>query len=222
MKSGVYKIINIRNNKIYIGSAKNISKRFSDHLSRLRHNKHNNKLLQKEFNEYGESKFLFEVVEKCVEKDIFVKEQYYLDTLQPFGDKGYNILYKVDGWSGYKHNEDMKKYMSEKMKGEGNPMFGKHLSDETKRKMSQNMKGEKNPFFGRQHSQEIKEKIKQYRIKTKMSKGSRNSNAKLNEEEVYMIRKWFVNNEINRSGLARMFDVSWSQIDSIVKNKSWK
>ena len=63
-KSGIYKILNIINNKIYIGSAVNIDRRWSEHKSLLTNNKHHSKYLQNSFNKYGTENFLFEVVEK--------------------------------------------------------------------------------------------------------------------------------------------------------------
>ena len=40
IKSGIYKIENIINNKIYIGSSKNIIKRFNQHKYELRNYNH--------------------------------------------------------------------------------------------------------------------------------------------------------------------------------------
>ena len=54
--------------------------------------------------------------------------------------------------------------ISVSLRGEKNPMFGKHLSEETKRKVRsseyhRNLKGENNPFFGKHHTEEAKKKI---------------------------------------------------------------
>lgn len=47
VKSGIYKITNVVNNKIYIGSACNIMQRFSNHKSSLRKGKHHSIYLQR-------------------------------------------------------------------------------------------------------------------------------------------------------------------------------
>ena len=89
--SGIYKITCKVNNKIYIGSAKDIKTRWVHHRSKLKHHKHNNPYLQKAYNKYGEVNFIWEIIEECSVNDLLLKEQYYIDMLRPFDDRGYNI-----------------------------------------------------------------------------------------------------------------------------------
>jgi len=63
-RTGVYCITNIINNKKYIGSSFNIIHRFNDHKSALRTNINKNPLMQKDWDEYGESKFAFSILEE--------------------------------------------------------------------------------------------------------------------------------------------------------------
>lgn len=63
LKSGVYKIYNKLNGRIYIGSAKEFKSRYKGHIYSLRNNKHSNKFLQNDFNKCGEENFVFEVLE---------------------------------------------------------------------------------------------------------------------------------------------------------------
>lgn len=60
---GVYRITNIKNGKIYIGSCKCFQVRANQHASSLRNQKHQNKHLQASWNKWGEDSFLFEVLE---------------------------------------------------------------------------------------------------------------------------------------------------------------
>lgn len=92
-KCGVYKITCLSNDKIYIGSSKDISNRFRQHKYLLKKYKHDNKFLQNDWNKYGESNFKFEILEECNEEDRFNLEQKYFDELEPFWDygNGYNI-----------------------------------------------------------------------------------------------------------------------------------
>lgn len=79
MKTGIYKIINISNNKYYIGSSKDIETRLSSHFRSLKKGRHVNNHLQSSFNKYGENNFITEIVEECNIKDLLLREQYYLD-----------------------------------------------------------------------------------------------------------------------------------------------
>ena len=95
-KCGIYKITNIKNKKIYIGSSKNILLRWKNHIRELENNCHKNIFLQEEWNEYGKNNFIFEILEECLEEERYVIEQNYLYNLLPFyrNGNGYNISEK--------------------------------------------------------------------------------------------------------------------------------
>ena len=95
--TGVYKITNMINDKYYIGSSDDIYKRWHSHKYYLDNNKHINKHLQNAWNKYGEENFEFEIIEKCNHKNKFIREQYYLDKLNPFDKSGYNICKQANG-----------------------------------------------------------------------------------------------------------------------------
>jgi len=79
-KQGVYKILNLLNGNLYIGSTKmTFLKRYHHHISMLRNNKHKNAHLQNAFNKYGENNFSFEILEICSKENCLLREQYYLD-----------------------------------------------------------------------------------------------------------------------------------------------
>lgn len=88
---GIYEIINIFNNKRYVGSSKNLYQRHQKHFSMLRHKKHDNCYLQNSWNKYGENNFEFNIIEYCKETDLRVREQYYIDNL----NSEYNITREV-------------------------------------------------------------------------------------------------------------------------------
>lgn len=81
--SGIYCIINLVNNKKYIGSSKNIRTRLWCHRAELRHGHHDNCHLQRAWNKYGESNFDFYIIEKCEESLLLEREQFYIDTQSP-------------------------------------------------------------------------------------------------------------------------------------------
>ncbi len=95
--SGVYQIRNTQNQKIFITSGRNLSKLNGIKFS-LKTGSHGNKTLQSEWNQYGEDAFVIEILEsfeedenaKGVTKALKQLEKKWIDTLQPFGERGYN------------------------------------------------------------------------------------------------------------------------------------
>lgn len=112
--SGVYKITCTANGKIYIGSSVNLCKRFKDHFSALRNNRHFNPHLQRAWNNYSEGVFTFEVIELVMPWAILDRENYWLKILKPYQhDIGFNISPKAEaGMHGRKHNLDSRTKMS--------------------------------------------------------------------------------------------------------------
>ena len=92
---GVYKITNKINGKFYIGSSNNIERRWYNHKLLLTEGTHDNQHLQNAWNLYGNNNFSFEIIEECLPEVQFEREQYYLDSLNPFDDRGYNIVRRI-------------------------------------------------------------------------------------------------------------------------------
>jgi|688.fasta_scaffold115490_5 hypothetical protein len=117
-KSGIYRITNKVNNKIYIGSAYNLSNRFSTHKYSLRNNKHKNPHLQSAWNLYDEKDFIFEILEIVEDKTkIIEREQYYLDLYNPCDNSiGYNIAKKAGNTAGVKVSLETRQKQSESAK----------------------------------------------------------------------------------------------------------
>lgn len=91
---GIYKITNNVNNKTYIGSSKNINKRWCEHKNALKHNKHVNKYLQDDYNLYGEDSFTYDVIVECNQTELKLLEEYYtLSYHSNNSNYGYNIEY---------------------------------------------------------------------------------------------------------------------------------
>lgn len=92
MIKGIYRIVNLKNSKIYIGSTTNFSRRKKEHFKLLRGNKHKNKHLQFSFNKYKEENFKFEIIEKT--EDLIIREQYYINIINTMNPKiGYNLSF---------------------------------------------------------------------------------------------------------------------------------
>jgi len=111
MLSGVYKILNLLDGKVYVGSStRTIKRRLWEHLYRLRLNKHINSHLQNAFNKYGESNFKFEIVEFCNSEDCLIREQYYKDLWKSYDDNfGYDICKTAGNTLGVTWEADRRK-----------------------------------------------------------------------------------------------------------------
>ena len=150
MTCGIYMIQNKVNNKIYIGQAVDIEKRWGEHRSSLRGGYHPNKHLQRSWSKYGEENFEFIILLECEESDLNMYEEYYIFELMIYDPRvGYNKNYGGD--SG-RPTEETRRKLSESAKD-------KQFSEETRRKLSAAKKGENNPNYGKHHSEEHKRKM---------------------------------------------------------------
>lgn len=165
--SGIYKIENQINHKVYIGQSKNIISRFKrGHL--LLHNVCN-EYLKASFLKYGYENFKMEIIKETYDLDyweIFLIQIYHSTDKQI----GFNICAGGEGggaFLGKHHTEETKKLMSlhsgtrgmkytpEQRYAMGSRWRGKHFTEEQKQKMSESCKGiNKGP-----KSEETKRKI---------------------------------------------------------------
>lgn len=147
---GIYSIKNIINGKIYIGQSVDIKSRIRNHKWALRHNRHENDHLQKSFNKYGESGFIFDMICECEEQELDNMERFYIKLYNCIDPNfGYN---SETGGNLNKHwSEELHTKMSEKRRGENSGMWGKKHTEETKAIMREKA-------LGRQMSDEAKEK----------------------------------------------------------------
>ena len=90
MKTGVYSITNLINNKKYIGQSKTISQRIRQHKPNLDTNTHHNRYLQRAWNKYGKGNFTFNVLCECSEKELNNKEIYFINFYDSI-ENGYNL-----------------------------------------------------------------------------------------------------------------------------------
>lgn len=183
MKKGIYKIKCLENNKIYIGSSKNIEKRINTHIKRLRKNTHINEFLQNSWNKYGEISFSFEIIEECSEDSLIEREQFWMDSTKCYNNEfGFNACNKADRPSGYKHTEESKTKMSlikknQLLNGEIKSNLvprpkGYKQSQETKDKIRATKVGKLNPMFGKKLSEDEKiKKVKSLNSVPRWNKG---------------------------------------------------
>ena len=168
---GVYRIINIKTNKSYIGSAVNIKDRWCQHKKSLSKGNHHSIKLQRSYNKYGENNFIFEVIEECQKESLIIREQFYIDLFDSYKN-GYNSVPRAGSNLGMKHSNETKEKLRQSSTGNKNRL-GMTFSDESKKKISEKLKGRplseetKNKMKGRipwnkggKMSKETKEKMK--------------------------------------------------------------
>lgn len=121
---GIYKIVCLGNNKIYIGKSVDIESRFKKHLSDLRLNKHHSIYLQNSYNKYGENSLVFDIVEECddniSQEELSLKEIKYIEEFNSFKD-GFNETIGGEGRSRVVIDEE-RLQMSIRVLGDKNPM----------------------------------------------------------------------------------------------------
>lgn len=168
MTRGIYKIINVVNNKFYVGSAVDLKRRKTRHFSELRTGKHNNRHLQAAWVKYGEQAFVFAVVEEVPEDaDLLAAENVWLkehvgkeycynlgtDATAPmlgkggeesptWGRKRTKKELAAQNWSGKNHRPESKEQIRQHL-------IGKPKSAETRAKISAALSGEKNYWYGK-------------------------------------------------------------------------
>ncbi|MFA6832262.1 MAG: GIY-YIG nuclease family protein [Bacteroidaceae bacterium] len=88
--SGIYKIENLINGKLYIGQSKDIKLRWIGHRHLLKKGTHSNCYLQSACNKYGLKNFKFTILETCDISQLNEKEIYWIKKLNSFV-AGYNL-----------------------------------------------------------------------------------------------------------------------------------
>jgi group I intron endonuclease len=184
LKSGIYSIVNILNNKIYIGSSINIKKRWASHKRKLRSNSHPNKKLQSAWNKYSEESFIFNIIEHSNIEILLIREQYYLDTLlyassddMKFKELGYNLVNRSGSTIGLNHTQETKDKMSKSKSIKSNKLkdidFNSIIIEYSCRNNiilynTSEIKDINNPFFNKKHTDYTK------KIMSEKKKGKNN------------------------------------------------
>jgi group I intron endonuclease len=117
-RTGVYKIRNLVDGKVYVGSASlSFKGRESSHFSELKKGTHYNYYLQRAWNKYGQLNFVFEIIEECVPSLCLDCEQYWIDELKSANPEfGYNLSPTAGNCLGVRHTEETKRKVGSRSK----------------------------------------------------------------------------------------------------------
>lgn len=200
MSGGIYAIEHLASGRLYVGSTVHFRHRWNHHKMELRRGNHANQHLQRAWVKYGEIAFRFIPLE-TTGNEIRAREQWWLDYLMPFGQRGFNVCRSAGTVYGTKRTEETKRRMSiaqrardwppsaETLEKNRQAHLGLKHTDATRAKMSASRKGKplgpKTPAaiaaLRASFTPEVRAKISAAQI-------ARNSMAKLSHEDVGAIR----------------------------------
>ena len=101
---GVLRITNGANGKVLLAGSMNLDGKLNRHRFLLDAGMHANAALQEDWKKFGADSFTFEVLERVQIKDdpgfnledaLTLLEEIWIEKVQPFGDRGYNLEGRV-------------------------------------------------------------------------------------------------------------------------------
>lgn len=168
-QSGIYAIRNSENGRMYIGSARELKRRWREHVYKLARGRHSSPSLQASWRKRGKDAFSFDVVEFVEDKNsLLAREQVWIDFWRPY----YNVARVAAApMLGRKHSPETIKKMSAVARADGRGgIVGHVVSAETKQKLSLANRGNKSAFGIKRHPDTIA-----HLIGNKRSAGHRHS-----------------------------------------------
>lgn len=109
MTSGIYAIRRLDSDRMYVGSAVNLSSRWAVHKCRLRKGTHHSPQLQSAWTKHGALAFEFVVLELVPDKSgLIAAEQAWIDKLNPF----YNTVKIAGSVAGHTLSAEARKKIS--------------------------------------------------------------------------------------------------------------
>ena len=103
--SGVYKITNTITNDFYIGSSKNIKRRWACHKIPSTWDRCPRNPMYLDMQKYGTNSFVFEILEEVEPEHLKEREQWFIETLKPT----YNSN-RANGWDVERYKKQQKEY----------------------------------------------------------------------------------------------------------------
>ena len=179
---GVYKIVNIENNKVYVGSSINLKSRKYQHFWNLEKANHPNIHMQRAYSKYGKDSFKWEIIEyvefnedkAILKNNLLEREQYWMDELGTYNKKlGYNICPNA----GSSYGRDVLEETRFKLRDLGRRRV---LSEETKNKIRE-------ANLGRKVSEETKKKLRDINIGNNYALGYKHTKEQIEKNRVNKI-----------------------------------
>jgi len=194
--SGIYQIQSIsKPERIYVGSSVDINKRWLQHLSDLKLNKHRSPKLQRHYNKYGKNDLVFEVIESgdyVCNQHLLAREQGWFDRYKYKGIEMpyFNTCLIAGNSAGVIPSQESRQKNRDAHIGNIPWNKGKHIGSgsstsfkkgmtpwnknkkatpEARLHQSESHKGKKPWMEGRYHNEETKQKMREAKLGTHQS-----------------------------------------------------
>ncbi len=221
---GVYRIKNTRNGHFYIGSSKNLNRRFRQHRNALTKGKHHCNHLQNAWNsESDTSVFVFEKFIYCTPEKRIELEQGCIDFMKPYYNEN-----KIAGIPPVNYGEDNWLYKNgEKSSFYGKPAWNKGLPKELQPAYGKpgsllGRTGPEHPSWGKpswNKGKPLTSEHKQSISVAKYNSKKPHSVRKLNETDVLSILASVTE---SLAELSSKYAVTNETISRILRNKTWR
>ena len=219
---GIYKITNVKNNKIYVGQSNDIYRRFYEHQTK---GESSRIPVDVAIQKYGKDSFIYEVLEECDITELNQKETFWIRKLNAIKD-GYNCSEGGEQQSIGENNGRSKlteQDIIEIRKAYNNHQKQKDVYEKYKDMISfgyfQNL------WQGRSWShimpEVFTEENKQYYI-FQNSNGGNGASAKFSNEEVIKIRERYVNESAKQIYEDYKDRVSYQTFQAMLWGRSYK
>jgi len=144
-KSGVYVFINKVNNKKYVGSSINLTKRMTSYYYYVSSNNKSTVPIIRAMKKYGLNAFSLGIKEFCIENPIncIILEQKWIDFYKP----EYNVLAVAGCSFGFKHSAETIDLLRKKLSKENHSMFGAKRSTFIVNLIKKGLKGKLSPQY---------------------------------------------------------------------------
>lgn len=235
--SGIYKITNLLNGKIYIGQSKDIYNRYHQHHKyEYKNENRSNFHLYQAIKKYGLNNFSIEVIELCPQDELNEKEIYWIKYYNSF-EQGYNMTLGGSSLSPKIHSEETEikrqqtREKTQSLMGENHPrakltndevlaIRNRYISGENIQQIYQDYKEIYNNFETFQRIVLGKTYSTVGNIPTQIDK--KMANSKFTVEDIIDIRRLYYIDCVTQAELAKRYEVSQSTIKDIVNRVSYK
>ena len=212
---GIYAIINIETNQIYIGKSIDILQRWQQHLDNARLKRYNYDFYKDLANPYN---FTFQILSICPENELQEKEQYFIDAYNSM-ENGYNQVTAID-----QTKQESLMLQESILKAidllENTNLFYKDIAQQTNLSVNtvHNINICKSHTKYHNYKSNIREECgrKQY-----YDKGELNPHSKLNETQVLEIIELLKHTNLTLKQIGEKYNVSHSTINNINRCKRW-